>query len=240
MLPNLPPFIPVLFLLIIVLTIGLCYNYLKGSGSAIIKRRIGAIIGIQIIWLIIQGILAYKGFYTARLSLSPPRLFIFGLLPPLIVIIIIFCTKVGRKFIDDLPLKGLLLLNLIRIPVEVGLFLLYLHGAVPRLMTFEGGNLDILSGISALIIIYIGFDANGFRHNVLFVWNSLCLALLVNIVVRALLSAPFPMQKLAFSQPNVAILYFPFVLLPTFIVPLVLFGHLVVFRKIFKTKHKYI
>lgn len=39
-----------------------------------------------------------------------------------------------------------MLVNVVSIPVEIVLLLLYLHLAVPRLMTFEGGNIDILSG----------------------------------------------------------------------------------------------
>jgi hypothetical protein len=63
------------------------------------------------------------------------------------------------------------------------------------------------------------------------IWNWICLALLLNIVVRAVLSAPSPIQQFAFDQPNIAILHFPFVFLPGFIVPAVLFCHLAIFAK---------
>jgi hypothetical protein len=66
------------------------------------------------------------------------------------------------------------------------------------------------------------------------VWNFICLALLANIVINALLSTPFPFQQFAFDQPNIAILYFPFNWLPTFIVPVVLFGHLLSIRRLMK------
>jgi hypothetical protein len=55
---------------------------------------------------------------------------------------------------------------------------------------------------------------------------------LFNIVLTAILSAPLPIQQLAFEQPNIAVLYFPFTFLPGFIVPIVLFSHLVVISKI--------
>ncbi|MEM9987092.1 MAG: hypothetical protein AAF804_18515, partial [Bacteroidota bacterium] len=42
----------------------------------------------------------------------------------------------------------------------------------------------------------------------------------------AILSAPLPFQQLAFEQPNVAVLRFPYVLLPGVVVPLVLLSHL--------------
>jgi hypothetical protein len=49
---------------------------------------------------------------------------------------------------------------------------------------------------------------------------------LANIVIIAILSAPTPMQKFGFEQPNVGVVYFPFIWLPTIIVPIVLFAHL--------------
>jgi hypothetical protein len=55
---------------------------------------------------------------------------------------------------------------------------------------------------------------------------------LFNIVLTAILSAPLPIQQLAFEQPNIAVMYFPFVYLPGFIVPIVLFSHLVSLKKL--------
>ena len=54
-------------------------------------------------------------------------------------------------------------------------------------------------------------------------------------VANAVLSAPFAFQKFGFDQPNIAILYFPFIWLPCCIVPIVLFSHLVTIRQIIKT-----
>jgi glycerol-3-phosphate acyltransferase PlsY len=58
--------------------------------------------------------------------------------------------------------------------------------------------------------------------------------LLLNIVVNAVLSLPYPFQQFAFDQPNVAVLYFPFTWLPCFIVVIVLYSHLAAIRKLLK------
>jgi hypothetical protein len=55
---------------------------------------------------------------------------------------------------------------------------------------------------------------------------------LFNIVLTAILPAPLPIQQLAFDQPKIAVMYFPFVYLPGFIVPIVLFSHLVSLKKL--------
>jgi len=232
MIPNIPTFIAVLFALITVIALVLFIRIIKNSSNPAVQKKSGLVTVGLIVWLAIQGILAYTNVYNSNLGNTPPKLFLFGFLPALALIVYLFNSKSGRSFIDSLPLKDLTVFNSIRLPIEIGLFLVYTYGAIPKLMTFEGGNLDILSGISAPIIAYFVFRKSGIKSKVLLIWNFICLALLGNIVARALLSAPFPFQKLAFEQPNIAILNFPFVWLPTFMVMAVLFGHLVSIRKI--------
>jgi hypothetical protein len=123
-------------------------------------------------------------------------------------------------------------LHIVRIPVELVLFWLFTNKTIPELMTFEGRNFDILSGLSAPIIYYYAFVKKKINRNIMLLWNFVCLGLLINIVIHAILSAPFPFQQLAFSQPNRAVLYFPFIWLPGCIVPLVLLSHLAAIRQL--------
>ena len=133
---------------------------------------------------------------------------------------------------DNLDLKILTILHVIRIPVEVVLFWLFIHKGVPELMTFEGRNFDILSGLTSPLVYYFGFIKKRLNNKSLILWNLACLALLFNIVLNAVFSAPSPFQKFAFDQPNIAVLHFPFVWLPAFVVPVVLLAHLVSIRQL--------
>jgi hypothetical protein len=127
-------------------------------------------------------------------------------------------------------------LYIVRIPVEIVLFWLFVNKAVPELMTFQGLNFDIIAGITAPFIAYFGLTKLKLKRQTILTWNIICLGLLVNIVVSAIFSTPSPIQKFAFEQPNIAILNFPFSWLPTFIVPIVLFGHLSSIRQLIKTR----
>jgi hypothetical protein len=190
-----------------------------------------------ILFLIVaQTFLSLNYFYTITDTI-PPR-FILLIAPPLLLMFILFSTSWGKRFLNNLNIKYLTLLHVVRFPVELVLFWLFLHGAVPEIMTFEGRNLDILAGLSAPVVYYFGFVKKRMNNITLLVWNFICLALLFNIVIHAILSAPSPFQQLAFNQPNVAVLYFPFVLLPACIVPLVLFSHLVSIRSLLVPKSK--
>jgi len=188
------------------------------------------------IWLIIQAVLTLNNFYNSNTGLFPPKIMLSGILPALLTVLLLFLTKKGRQFIDDLPLKNLTYLHVVRIPVELILFWLFLHKAVPELMTFEGRNFDIIAGITAPFIAYFGVAKAKLDRKAILIWNFVCLGLLINVVVNALLSAPSPIQKFAFEQPNIAILNFPFSWLPTFIVPIVFFGHLAAIRKLLQLR----
>ena len=218
---TLPVYVGILFGVTTLLTIFLFYNATRNSKAAI--RLIMA-------WLIIQTGISLTGFYTYT-DTFPPR-FPFLILPPVLLIIWLFITPNGKRYIDSLDIKALTLLHTIRVPVEIVLYLLCVHKTIPEIMTFEGRNLDILSGLTAPVIYYAGFVSRRINRNILLLWNFICLGLLVNIVTTAILSAPMPFQQLAFEQPNIAVLYFPFTWLPCCVVPLVLFAHLVTIRKL--------
>lgn len=181
-------------------------------------------------WMIAQTVITLSGFYKISSSV-PPRVSLL-LVPPLVMTIILFSTKKGKAFIDRLDLKTLTLFHMVRIPVELTLFWLFLNKSVPELMTFEGRNFDILSGISAPFMYYFVFVKMKWSNAVLLIWNFICLALLFNIVFHAVLSVPGIFQQFAFDQPNVAIVVFPFVFLPSVLVPMVLFSHLTAIRRI--------
>ncbi|AZB17239.1 hypothetical protein EG352_05375 [Chryseobacterium indologenes] len=237
MLENLPLYILFVFGLATVLTLILFYWTIKNSNSQSVKQHSTKILIGLILWLTIQTVLAIQNVYSSNIDFFSPTILLFGILPAILTIIGLFSAQKGRRFIDSLPLVNLTYLNIVRIPVELVLYWLFLNKAVPELMTFEGRNFDIIAGITAPIIAYFGLTKRKISQKIILIWNFLCLGLLLNIVVNAFLSAPSPVQKFAFDQPNIAILHFPFNWLPTFIVPIVLFGHLASIRQLLKYRN---
>jgi len=224
---NLPAYISLVFGLTTILTVGLFYRATSNSRKTLL---------ILLAWLTLQAFIGLSGFYTVTDTL-PPR-FLLLVLPPLFFIIGLFATTKGRQYIDNLDTKTLTVLHIIRIPVELVLFWLFIHQAVPQLMTFEGRNFDILSGLTAPVIFYFAYIRKQLDRKVLLIWNFICLGLLINIVVNGVLSAPFPFQRFAFDQPNIALFHFPFVWLPCCIVPLVLLSHLATIRQLLNDGQK--
>lgn len=218
---TLPTYISLIFGLTTILTVALIYKATPNSKITLL---------VLLLWLALQAFIGLSGFYQVTDTI-PPR-FLLLVLPPLFLISALFLTPKGRQFIDSLDIKTLTMLHVVRVPVEVVLFWLFVHKAIPQLMTFEGRNFDILSGLTAPLILYFGFVRKRVAKKSILLWNIIGLGLLMNIVVHAILSAPFPFQQFAFDQPNVAILYFPFNWLPSCVVPLVLLSHLAAIRQL--------
>ncbi len=236
MINNLPTYISLIFCVTTVATLLLFIWTIKSSNTVQTKNiAINVFIGLTV-WLTIQAVLTLENVYNSNTNAIPPKIAVFGILPPMLLILFLFLTTKGNQFIDSLPLKNLTYLNIVRIPVEIILYWLFLNKAIPALMTFEGRNFDIIAGITAPLIAYWGLTKTKLNRQTVLIWNIICLGLLLNIVVNALLSTPSPIQKFAFDQPNIAILHFPFSWLPTFIVPIVFFGHLISIRQLLKNK----
>lgn len=221
-----PALIAVFFLLTTGVTWLLFINSLKQSAATSTQQWAWPVAGILLLWLGAQAALTLHGVYLPNVHAFPPRLLPMGIFPVLVVIVMLFVLPNGRKFIGSLPLEQLIWIHAVRLPVEMVLFWLAAYKVVPELMTFEGRNWDILSGITAPLVVFFAFRQLRLSKKGLLLWNLLCLGLLMNIVYYALFSAPSAIQKFAFDQPNVAISYFPFSWLPLFVVPVVLFSHL--------------
>jgi hypothetical protein len=224
MLNTISAYVTTVFIATVLLTLWLFMKSLKNKT---------AVSAISVVWLAFTGTLAYNGFFKDPEGLPPH--FILSVAPPLLIIILLFATKTGRKFINNIDLRTITLLSIVRIPVELVLYWLFLNKAVPQLMTFAGRNFDIIAGVTAPIIYFVCFRGSiASNRPLLLIWNFISLLLLLNIVVIAILSLPFRFQQFAFDQPNIAVLYFPFIWLPSFIVMTVLFSHLVSISRLAK------
>lgn len=185
---------------------------------------------LTLLWFIVQLFAGYFGFYTF-IDEHPERIPLLAG-PPIILILVLTLHPKMNNWIKGLDLKYLTLIHTVRIPVELCLYYLFVAKAIPVEMTFEGRNFDILAGISAPIMWWISVKRKPMKRKILLWWNVLSLGLLLNIVITAVLSLPLPFQVFGMDQPNMAILYFPFNWLPSVIVPLVMFSHLIAIKRL--------
>lgn len=191
------------------------------------KGTFGALL--LLLWLIFQSTLALNGWYMDRKAV-PPHV-AFPIVTVTIILLLFFILPRGKRFVDGLSVSTLLFMHIIRIPVEICLYWLAGEKQVPWSMTFKGMNFDILFGITAPVIWYI-YSYRKLNPKALLAWNVLGLISVLMVVIRGIGAAPTALQVWDFDQPNYAVIHFPFIWLPSFIVPFVIFSHIVVIRRV--------
>lgn len=229
-----PGYVSVVFLVTAFAAVWFLLQAAKSVGLQALPSKI--LLFLLPLWIIFQSVLSIGGFYQNTDTL-PPRLFVFGILPAL-VLNLTFLLFFRPTFVEKLPLELLTLVHVVRIPVELVLYWLFLGSMVPREMTFAEWNYDILTGILSLLVYLTAFRGNTVNKAILVAFNFIGLALLLTVVSIAALSVPSPIQQIAFDQPNRAVLTFPYSLLPTIVVPIVLFAHLASLWKLFVRRTK--
>ncbi|SEQ93068.1 hypothetical protein [Neolewinella agarilytica] len=212
-----PSFLATCFALIVGLTIEL---FSRAAGKSDWRLWAGIFV-----YALIQFAVAATGFYENTEAI-PPR-FLLNVLPAIALIIWLFTSERGKAFLNSLDLKKLTWVHVVRVPVELVLYSLFLQGSIPEIMTFSGNNFDIVMGLTAPAIIYFGYGKGMISPTLIKIWHIVGLILLINIIATAVLSVPFSFQQFGFEQPNVAVLKAPYNLLPAVIVPLVIVAHLV-------------
>ena len=188
----------------------------------------GTIIGL-VVWIFFVSIWSLTGM-MADFSLFP-----FNFMPilaiPLVTILVITYSKIFKEIIIHIPQQNLIRLQSFRIFVEILLWALYVINLAPIQMTFEGRNFDILAGLSAIIVAYF-ISKGSISKSGIAIWNIVCLGLLINIVVIAILSLPTPFRIFMNEPTNTVVTEFPISFLPGLLVPLAYGLHFFSLRKL--------
>lgn len=179
-----------------------------------------------LLWGIVVSVASLSG-YTSNFDIFPLNVMPMLILPLLTTIVLLFTADM-KIVVTHLNSKVITRLQVFRVFVEIILWALFVQNLVPEQMTFEGRNFDILVGITAIIA------ARFFINNRIgmIAWNLFGLVLLINIVAIALLSMPTPFRVFHNEPANVIVTQFPYVLLPTFLVPLAYILHFISLKKL--------
>jgi hypothetical protein len=189
----------------------------------------GIVIGLAL-WLAYGGALGYLGLLRDP-SLRPPGIF-YLLFPVFIFVPAILVRSPGALRVAlAIPLGLLMAVQSYRIGVELLLNQLWMDGLVPRMLTFEGANVDIYIGTTAPLAAWLsGKGRRGLR--LALVWNILGLLALANIATRSLLTAPGPLNILHTEVPNLAMGTFPYSFIPGYFAPMAVMIHVLAIRAI--------
>jgi len=185
-------------------------------------------------WITLLTILSLSGFF-ADFSALPPRVGL-ALILPLPIVLYIALSPAGARLLQNTPPHWLVYLQTFRIGVELVLWLSFWKGLIPVQMSFEGRNFDVLSGLLALPVGYYCLVKKKGPRWILPLYNIAGLLLLLNIIIIAVLSMPTPLRYFHNEPANTAVGHFPFIFLPTLLVPLAYTLHIFSLRQYILTR----
>jgi hypothetical protein len=195
-----------------------------------VRTALGVLAGLAT-WLTYAGLLGYFGVFK-NTTMRPPGTTL--LLVPILLFLLLFIVFVvrsttGARVALAFPLWIILGAESFRIGVELFLHRLWIDGLVPKMLTFEGANVDIYIGASAALIAWLSTKGRlGMR--LALAWNVLGLLALTNVVIRAVLTSPGPFNLIHAEVPNRMFGTFPFLFNPGFFVPLAVALHVLAIR----------
>jgi hypothetical protein len=183
-------------------------------------------------WFIYVGVLGYLGVIANRAIFPPGIALVFV---PVAAFLILFILRVGSpagaRVALAFPLWLLIGAQAFRVGVELFIHQLWIAGLVPKMLTFSGTNVDIYVGASAPVIAWLTMRGR-WGQRLALLWNVLGLLSLANVVTRAVLTAPGPLNLIHGEVPNRMIGTFPFMFIPGFFVPLAVVLHVLAIRSI--------
>jgi hypothetical protein len=180
-------------------------------------------------WMAYTGLAAGKGMFLDSQAVPPP--FLRLIVPGLLLVFAAAFSGFGKRLAKHLGYAALIGFHGFRLPLEGLLWWLHHQGRLPVQMTFEGRNLDILTGIGAIVMAVLVRKGIAGRKAVM-IWNLAGFMLLLNIMSVAILSIPGPLRRFHNEPANTLVLHFPYVWIPGVFVLAAFLGHLLIIRKL--------
>lgn len=209
----------------------LCLGGLVGALSFALPRPQRAIAVFLLVlgsWLLVTAGLARAGVFS-QWDARPPRL---PLVPALALLgaMLLQRTAVLRSLLVAIPRHWPVLFQVFRIGVELVFWRLYLAGAAPVQVTFEGRNFDILVGLTAPLVA-LGLARGKLSPTAVIGWNVAGLCILLNTVGTVLSSVPGPLHLNWPGEPFSYFASWPVIWIPAFLAPLAVFLHVFSIRQ---------
>lgn len=177
----------------------------------------------------------------SRLDLLPPPfvLLISASLGLAVAVGMGYFGSMGDTLMRTMSLESLVAMQIFRLPLEILMLRAAYLGIMPMEFSMRGYNLDVLTGLGALLISAYCAWTRALPLRAIWLWNAVGIVCLIAIAVIAALTSPnVHAFGLDAQHINSWVLYFPYSMLPTLLVTYAVFGHVLLTRKLLAQKHR--
>jgi len=193
--------------------------------GASLKNRIVLFYGL---YFTVIALVSLTGFF--KVNIIPPKIILFSTFP-LVLFYLLYVQKTAWfKFLfKHIKIEQLIFIHLFRF-VGVFFLLVYSYNAIPKQFAFVGGIGDIVTAALVLPVIWARKKKMPFAKILTWIWNIIGVVDILSVLVTAIV-----ITKIAIKT-NVAGVQqfgtFPFSWIPAFAPPLIIFLHVLIFRKL--------
>ena len=190
------------------------------------SRSQSKVLAAIIIWYAL-AIFAGGSGLTLRMVPPLPQIVLFGLV--VLLLLLYWLSQSFRKWVLSVNIKLLVALHLTRF---VGFYFLFLYsrGQLPYDFAVLGGWGDIIVATAALLVILLAPLVGKGGWLIYFIWNFIGLVDILFVVATA--------TRLTIADPQSMseLLKLPLSLLPTFLVPIIIFTHIIIFIRLYRAR----
>ncbi|MBL6449387.1 hypothetical protein JMN32_23955 [Fulvivirga sp. 29W222] len=159
----------------------------------------------------------------------PPRVPLLIIIPSIIISVFFSGSSLFKEAMARVPVTFVVYIQTFRILVEGLIYGAFLNGVFPKSVTFEGTNFDILVGVSALLVGFLG-QRNILGRKGLLIWNILSVCIL--ILTGYSFISTYYFSDLADTFQALQFVQVPYLLLPGVLLPVAIFYHTVSIRQL--------
>ena len=175
------------------------------------------------IWLFLALAVGASGYLE---SVRPPfpQALIAGLT---VALLVLFWTPTSvRRFTEAVDLRALVLIHATRVIAGVYFLVLYGRGELPWAFAVPGGWGDIVVGIAAVLVCLAARPESRAGRRLILAWNLVGLLDILMVVSTA--------TRLGLADPGQmrALFRLPLSVLPTFLVPIIIATHVMIFVRL--------
>ena len=168
----------------------------------------------------------------------PPRFPIFLIFPTFLFTGIFIYKNRNNAWIRNIKPATLIYIQSFRVLVEILFVFSITEGILPKLVTIEGYNFDMIVGILAPIVAYLVFNKKVASIKVALYWNYLGLAVLASVIF-VFLSTTFAPEFYGSSLNLMPIefTHYPYTLVAGFLMPVAVFMHVLSIVQLSKNRN---
>lgn len=213
-----------LLMMILVVAIGFkTINTTFADNAVAKKKKMTLVIGL-LLWQVYIYLVATSGV-IATYEL-PPRFPLFLIMPAFLFTAIFIYKNRNNMWIQNIKPSTLIYIQVFRVVVETLFVFSISANVLPKLVTIEGYNFDMLIGFSAPIIAFLVFNKKKISKKVAILWNYVGLAVLASVVILFITSTFAPhLYDSEIPLISLKATKYPYVLIAGCLMPLAVFFH---------------